>query len=80
AKAGQRILIHAGSGGVGTFAVQFAKTLGLHVTTTTSSRNADFVRDLGADTVIAYDRQDYRTLPGDYDIVLDTLGGEVTLD
>lgn len=80
ARAGQRILIHAGSGGIGTFAVQFAKALGLHVTTTTSSSNADFLRDLGADTVIAYDKQDYRTQPGDYDIVLDTLGGDVTLD
>ena len=80
AKAGQRILIHAGSGGVGTFAIQFAKARGLHVTTTTSSRNADFVRALGADVVIAYDRQDYLKEPGDYDIVLDTLGGAFTLD
>ena len=79
-RAGQRILIHAGSGGVGTFAIQFAKAKGLHVTTTTSSRNADFVRSLGADVVIAYDKQDYRTLPGDYDVVLDTLGGDFTLD
>lgn len=77
---GQRILIHAGSGGVGTFAVQFAKALGLDVTTTTSGRNADFVRSLGADTVIEYDRQDYRELPGGYDIVFDTLGKEYTLD
>lgn len=53
AAAGQRILIHAGSGGVGTFAVQYAKHIGLHVTATTSSKNADFVRSLGADTVIA---------------------------
>ncbi len=80
ARAGQRILIHAGSGGVGTFAVQFAKVMGLRVTTTTSSRNAEFVRGLGADEVIAYDKQDYMTLPGGYDIVLDTLGGDVTLD
>lgn len=80
AKAGQRILVHAGSGGVGSFAVQYAKSLGLHVTATTSGRNADFVRGLGADEVIPYDKQDYRTLPGRYDLVLDTLGGEVTLD
>lgn len=80
AKAGQRILIHAGSGGVGTFAIQYAKALGLHVTTTTSSRNAEFVRTLGADTVIAYDKEDYLTQPGDYDIVFDTLGGAFTLD
>lgn len=80
AKAGQRILIHAGSGGVGSFAIQFAKAKGLHVTTTTSSRNADFVRGLGTDVVIAYDKQDYRKEPGGYDIVFDTLGGEFTLD
>lgn len=80
AKAGQRILIHAGSGGVGSFAIQFAKAKGLHVTTTTSSRNVDFVRGLGADVVIAYDKQDYRAAPGNYDIVFDTLGGELTLD
>lgn len=80
AKAGQRILIHAGSGGVGSFAIQFAKAKGLHVTTTTSSRNVDFVRGLGADIVIAYDKQDYREEPGGYDIVFDTLGGAYTLD
>jgi alcohol dehydrogenase len=80
AKAGQRILIHAGSGGVGSFALQFTKAKGLHVTTTTSSRNADFVKSLGADAVIAYDQQDYRKQPDGYDIVFDTLGGEFTLD
>ncbi|MFT3731725.1 MAG: NADP-dependent oxidoreductase [Hyphomicrobium sp.] len=80
ARAGQRILIHAGSGGVGSFAIQFAKAKGLHVTTTTSSRNADFVRALGADVVIAYDKQDYLSEPGAYDIVFDTLGGRYTLD
>jgi alcohol dehydrogenase len=53
ARAGQRILIHAGSGGVGTFAVQYADHLGLDVTSTTSAKNADFVRSLGADRVIA---------------------------
>jgi len=80
ARPGQRILIHAGSGGVGTFAVQFAKASGLDVTTTTSSRNAEFVRSLGADTVIEYDKRDYRQLPGGYDIVFDTLGKGYTLD
>lgn len=79
-KAGQRILIHAGSGGVGSFAIQFAKAKGLHVTTTTSSRNVDFVRELGADVVIAYDKRDYRTEPAGYDVVFDTLGGAFTLD
>jgi alcohol dehydrogenase len=80
AKAGQSILIHAGSGGVGSFAIQYAKALGLSVTTTTSSRNVEMVRALGADHVIAYDQQDYRDLPGRYDIVFDTLGKEATID
>jgi alcohol dehydrogenase len=80
AKAGQRILIHAGSGGVGSFAVQYARHLGLHVTTTASAKNADFVRALGADRVIAYDREDYLTQGKDYDIVYDTLGGRFTLE
>jgi alcohol dehydrogenase len=80
ARAGQRILIHAGSGGVGSFAVQYAKHLGLHVTSTTSSKNADFVKSLGADRVIAYDRETYLEQGGDYDIVYDTLGGAFTVD
>jgi alcohol dehydrogenase len=80
ARAGQRILIHAGSGGVGSFAVQYAKHLGLHVTSTTSSRNADFVTSLGADRVIAYDRENYLEQDGGYDIVYDTLGGTFTVD
>ena len=80
AAAGQRILIHAGSGGVGTFAVQYARHLGLHVTSTTSSKNADFVKSLGADTVIAYDRENYLAQGGGYDIVYDTLGGGFTVD
>ena len=46
---GEKILIHAGSGGIGTFAIQLAKNLGAHVTTTTSTKNISFVRDLGAD-------------------------------
>ena len=80
ARAGQRILIHAGSGGIGTFAVQYAKYLGLEVTTTTSSKNADFVKSLGADRVIAYDRENYLDAGGGYDIVYDTLGGAFTVD
>ena len=80
ARAGQHILIHAGSGGVGSFAVQYAKHLGLHVTSTTSSRNADFVKSLGADRVIAYDRENYLGQGGGYDIVYDTLGGAFTVD
>ena len=80
ARAGQRILIHAGAGGIGTFAIQYAKHFGLHVTTTTSSKNADFVKSLGADRIIAYDRENYLEQGGDYDIVYDTLGGDFTVD
>jgi alcohol dehydrogenase len=80
AHAGQRILIHAGSGGVGTFAIQYASYLGLHVTTTTSAKNADFVGSLGANAVIAYDRENYLQQGGGYDIVYDTLGGAFTVD
>jgi alcohol dehydrogenase len=80
ARADQRILIHAGSGGVGIFAVQYARHLGLHVTSTTSSKNADFVKSLGADRVIAYDRENYLEQGGDQDIVYDTLGGAFTVD
>src|SRR5262245_38398616 len=80
AQAGQRILIHAGAGGIGTFAVQYARHLGLEVTTTTSSKNAKLVRSLGADRVIAYDRENYLAAGGGYDIVYDTLGGAFTVD
>jgi alcohol dehydrogenase len=80
AKAGQSILIHAGSGGVGTFAVQYAKAIGLTVTSTTSSRNVDLVRSLGADHVVAYDKEDYRSRPDRYDIVFDMLGGDTLMD
>ena len=73
-------MIHAGAGGIGTFAVQYSKHIGLHVTTTTSSKNADFVKSLGADRVIAYDRENYLEQGGDYDIVYDTLGGDFTVD
>ncbi len=80
ARAGQRVLIHAGSGGVGSFAVQYARHLGLEVTATTSSKNAEFVTSLGADKVIAYDRENYLDQGGGYDIVYDTLGGAFTVD
>lgn len=77
---GQRILIHAGSGGLGSFAIQYAKQMGLQVDTTTSLRNADWVGELGADRVICYDREDYRTQGAVYDAVLDAIGGAQTLD
>ncbi|TDO58842.1 alcohol dehydrogenase [Kribbella sp. VKM Ac-2571] len=73
---GQRVLIHAGSGGVGTIAIQLAKYLGATVATTVSAGNADFVRELGADFVIDYRSQDFEQLVEGYDLVLDSLGGE----
>jgi NADPH:quinone reductase-like Zn-dependent oxidoreductase len=76
---GQKVLVHAGSGGVGTIAIQLAKHLGASVATTTSTANIDLVRGLGADVVIDYKKQAFETILHDYDVVLDTLGGE-TLD
>lgn len=81
AQPGQRVLIHAGSGGLGSFAIQYAKrVLGMAVSTTTSSRNADWVAGLGADRVYCYDREDYRRDGAQFDIVFDTLGGDYTRD
>jgi NADPH:quinone reductase-like Zn-dependent oxidoreductase len=71
---GQRVLIHAGAGGVGSLAIQIAKILGLTVITTTSTRNVDFVRSLGADEVIDYTRDRFRDRVRDLDAVFDTLG------
>jgi len=68
---GQKVLIQAGSGGVGTVAIQLAKHLGATVATTAS---ADFLKDLGADIVIDYRTQDFETILSDYDVVLDSQG------
>lgn len=76
-KAGQKVLIHAGSGGVGSIAIQLAKHLGATVATTTSAANLDWVKDLGADIVIDYRKDDFETILHDYDVVLDTQGGQV---
>ncbi|MDR6416885.1 NADP-dependent oxidoreductase [Pseudarthrobacter sulfonivorans] len=73
---GQKVLIHAGAGGVGSIAIQLAKHLGATVATTASSSNAGFVRGLGADVVIDYRAQDFEQLLSGYDLVLDSLGGE----
>ncbi|MHA7292063.1 NADP-dependent oxidoreductase [Arthrobacter sp. MDT3-24] len=72
---GQKVLIHAGAGGVGSIAIQLAKHLGATVATTASASNMDFVRELGADTVIDYRSQDFEQLLSGYDLVLDSLGG-----
>ncbi len=71
---GQRVLIHAGAGGVGSLAIQIAHHLGAHVTTTCSGRNAELVRSLGADDVIDYTREDVAARARDLDMVFDTLG------
>jgi NADPH:quinone reductase-like Zn-dependent oxidoreductase len=73
---GQKVLVHAGAGGVGSMAIQLAKHLGATVATTASVSNADFVRSLGADIVIEYRSQDFEKVVSGYDLVLDSLGGE----
>lgn len=71
----QKVLIHAGSGGLGSIAIQLAKHLGATVATTTSAKNAGWVTDLGADVVIDYKTQDFADELSGYDLVLDTQGG-----
>ncbi len=78
-KSGDSIMIHAGSGGLGSFAIQYAKQMGLTVHTTTSSKNVDWVQKLGADKVFCYDRVDIGAINNQYDAVFDTLGGKETL-
>ncbi|MBB64621.1 MAG: NADPH:quinone reductase [Waddliaceae bacterium] len=80
-KKGQNILIHAGAGGVGTFAIQLAKSIGAHVLTTASERNFDYVTELGADSCIDYRKVDFvdavrEQCPDGVDVVFDLLGGE----
>ncbi len=74
------VLIHAGSGGVGSFAIQYAKAKGAYVYTTTSTGNVAWVKELGADRVIDYKTEDYKTIVKDADIVFDTLGKNYTLE
>lgn len=74
---GQKVLIHAGSGGVGTIAIQLAKHLGAVVATTTSTANVEWVKALGADVVIDYKQQHFEEELRDYDVVLNSLGSDV---
>lgn len=69
-KKGQKVFIQAGSGGVGTFAIQLAKHLGAYVATNTSAKNIDLVKNLGADVIIDYKTEDFETRLKDYDLVL----------
>jgi NADPH:quinone reductase-like Zn-dependent oxidoreductase len=75
-QAGQRVLIHGGSGGVGHLAIQFAKAKGATVATTVSGRHIDFVRSLGADQVIDYKKQRFEDEVHDVDLVYDLIAGE----
>jgi NADPH:quinone reductase-like Zn-dependent oxidoreductase len=75
-KAGQRVLIHAGAGGVGHIAVQIAKAKGAYVISTASAAKLDFVRSLGADEVIDYRKVDFAEKISGVDVVLETVGGE----
>jgi len=75
-KKGQKVLIHAGSGGVGTIAIQLAKHLGAFVATTTSTANIAWMKSLGADVVIDYKQQDFATVLRGYDVVLNSLGSD----
>jgi NADPH:quinone reductase-like Zn-dependent oxidoreductase len=74
---GETILIQGGAGGVGSFAIQFAKHIGARVITTTSAANRDYVRDLGADEIIDYNAQDFAQVVTGCDAVFDTVGGYV---
>jgi NADPH:quinone reductase-like Zn-dependent oxidoreductase len=72
-----KVLIHGGAGGIGGTAVQLARHLGAHVTTTCSSASTSYALENGAHRVIAYDREDFSAQLRDLDVVVDTIGGEV---
>lgn len=76
-KKGQKVLIHAGAGGVGTLAIQLAKHLGAFVATTTSTANVEWVKALGADQVIDYKQQNFESVLHGYDLVLNSLGSDI---
>lgn len=75
-KPGQKVFIPAGSGGIGTFAIQLAKHLGAKVGTTTSTGNVALVRSLGADEIVDYKKQEFENVLQDYDVVLGTVRGD----
>ena len=79
-KENDKVLIHAGSGGVGSLAIQYAKAKGAYVYSTTSTSNITWVKELGADRVIDYKTEDYKALVKDVDIVFDTLGQQYTIE
>jgi len=73
----QRILIHGGSGGIGSIAIQMAKKMGAHVAVTATGAGVDFARRLGADDIVDYREQSFARILSDYDVVLDTRGGRI---
>jgi len=75
-KPGQKVLVHAGSGGLGSTVIQLAKHLGAAVATTARGGNVELVRSLGADVVVDYTKEDFAEVLSGYDVVLDSLGGE----
>jgi NADPH:quinone reductase-like Zn-dependent oxidoreductase len=75
-QAGMRVLVHGGAGAIGGLAVQLARHLGAYVAATCRAMNATYVHELGADDVLAYDREDFTRLKG-FDVVLDLIGGDV---
>mgnify|MGYP000471728645 CR=1 FL=1 len=79
-KTGDEVLIHAGSGGVGSFGIQYAKAQGAFVYTTTSTENIKWVQELGADRVIDYKTEDYKLIAKEVDIVFETRGNQYTED
>src|SRR6185503_2946990 len=76
-KPGERVLIQGGAGGVAGFAIQLAKHIGATVITTASARNHDYVRSLGAERIIDYQKEDFTKAVSGCDVVFDTVGGEV---
>jgi NADPH:quinone reductase-like Zn-dependent oxidoreductase len=73
---GQKVLVHAGAGGLGSTVIQLAKHLGATVATTTDTATADLVSNLGADIVVDYTKQDFSQILSGYDLVIDSLGGQ----
>lgn len=76
-KKGDKVLIHAGSGGVGSFAIQIAKSFGAYVLSTASGSNEEFLEELGVDEFINYETTDFTDVAQDLDLVVDTMGGEI---